>query len=612
MRRYALLLGCAMALLAVVTSCQAATPSQTSGQTVTSTSTTAATTGGGQTTPSGQTTAAPTVALVKNSIGKMVEPPQYGGEAVARLATYAVFDPTWQVNADFVNPCYDTLFAEDWTKGPSGTGEIPLDSTYTPWKYEVGVLAESWDVKDPRTAIYHIRQGVHFQNKPPANGREMTADDVVASFNIDKISPRSPLYYPPGTPASQQVQMTKIDKYTVQISLVSDSIAPPAYPQAFFTVFPPEAYANGGNLLDWHNECGTGPYMVSDAVTDSSATFVRNPDYWRTDPFFPDNHLPYISKLIFLDIPDNSTALAALRTHKIDKAGLTWDQGEDMMKTNPELKYRRLLSTTTPVIQFREELANTPWANQKVRQALQMATDYNAILTDYLHGNGEKLTWPYMPNCIGVYTPLDQLPSDIQALYTYNPDGAKKLLSDAGYPNGIGNANITMFSDPTYTDLMAIVKEEWAKVGVNLNFQIVDYGTLTTMMINHTFQDMSIVYWGNIGPLSAPGWGYTTTMAAGLYNYSHVNDKYIDDTFQKAYTALDYDTQFSILKDLGPYLLRRVDYIPLPTPYGYTFWSPWFKGYSGEYLDGRYYNVYACFTFGWIDQSLKQKITGTK
>jgi peptide/nickel transport system substrate-binding protein len=473
----------------------------------------------------------------------------------------------------------------------------------------VGMLAESWESPDPKTCIYHLRQGVHFHNTPPVNGREMTADDVVGTWKLHIVQTRSPHYINPTTPPESRITCTKIDKYTVRFDFPNPNVSPWTWVRSAFAIVPPEMYTTYGDLLDWKRECGTGPYTIVDSVTDSSITYKRFSSYWMIDPFFPQNKLPYMDKVVLLIIRDNSTMLAALRTHKIDHvSALTWEQGEDMMKTNPELKYRKILSTTTPVIQFREELAGAPWGNQKVRQALQMATDSNAILSGYLKGNGVILTWPYMPNCVGVYKPLEEQSAEVKALFTYNPDGAKKLLTEAGYPNGI-KAKISLFSDPTYTDLMAIVKEQWAKINVTVDFEIMDYGALTTAMVNHTFNDMSLIYWGNIGPTSAPAWAYRSKI---LYNYSAVNDPYIDEQANAALNTSSLDTQYQILRDLGPYLLKRCDYLPLPTPYLYTFWAPWIKQYSGEYIVGKYYNYRTPFIYGWMDQALKTQITGKK
>ena len=119
--------------------------------------------------------------MVKDSLGRMVEKPQYGG--VLNLVVDqpdGSFDPNTYYGAFFAMPVYEHLSAADWSRGPSGTGEFPMNSTYEPLEGRVGFVAESWEQPDLHTVIYHIRKGVHFQDKPPVNGREVTAHRVTA------------------------------------------------------------------------------------------------------------------------------------------------------------------------------------------------------------------------------------------------------------------------------------------------------------------------------------------------------------------------------------------------------------------------------------------------
>ena len=92
----------------------------------------------------------------------------------------------------------------------------------------------------------------------------------------------------------------------------------------------------------------------------------------------------------------------------------------------------------------------TPTSDVKVRRALMMATDFNAINNSQYGGLGQILSWPTWrtPEYADIYLGLDdpECPADVKALYTYNPDGAKALLKDAGYPSGI-KLTMTLSSD---------------------------------------------------------------------------------------------------------------------------------------------------------------------
>jgi len=101
----------------------------------------------------------------------------------------------------------------------------------------------------------------------------------------------------------------------------------------------PEAVKMWGDVNDWHHAIGTGPFILKDFVSGSAATLVSNPNYWGYDERYPQNKLPYIDTLKVLIIPDQATALAALRTGKVDVIG--WDFAS-RYPINAENKHRNI------------------------------------------------------------------------------------------------------------------------------------------------------------------------------------------------------------------------------------------------------------------------------
>ena len=95
--------------------------------------------------------------------------------------------------------------------------------------------------------------------------------------------------------------------------------------------------------------------MLTDYVTGSSATFVRNPEYWQNDPLNPENQLPYLDGCKWLIIPDLATRVSAMRTGKADilcSPALEWEDGEDLIRSNPELEYLRKNRGTPEAVQM--------------------------------------------------------------------------------------------------------------------------------------------------------------------------------------------------------------------------------------------------------------------
>lgn len=278
------------------------------------------------------------------------EKPQYGG-----TLTYSVngimgvnWDVYTMVGAE-KDLYYEALFEPDWTldrKIWSMTGMFYPDEVL------VGHLAQSWDINDLKTITVHLRQGVKWQNKAPANGREFVASDVEAHYTRilglgNGYTAPSPMFA--GTVATwESVKAT--DKYTVVFKFKTDSaqhLQAIADRWALNEIECPDWVKLGGDvvtnaagtpLADWKTTIGTGGWMFTDYVSSSAYTWSKNPDYWGFDPRYPNNETPYADKLVMLVIGDASTMLAALRTGKIIYMdGLTWQQSLELKSSNLEI-----------------------------------------------------------------------------------------------------------------------------------------------------------------------------------------------------------------------------------------------------------------------------------
>jgi len=182
---------------------------------------------------------------------------------------------------------------------------------FTPINLFTGLLAESWEIKDFQTITFHIRKGVHFQNIPPVNGRELTAYD--AEFTWQRLLGLGSGYTKP----TQYVNVTKLnlitsvnatDKYTFVVTLRSPSITTTRevledfYAQA---VLPRDAIQQWWDLDTWKRAIGSGPFIMQEYVVGSSLTAVKNPDYWGYDEQNTQDRLPYIDKVRILILPDS-------------------------------------------------------------------------------------------------------------------------------------------------------------------------------------------------------------------------------------------------------------------------------------------------------------------
>lgn len=541
--------------------------------------------------------------------GTATTEPQYGGSITFWLVSTDFFDPVFSSNA---GPCsvltYDKLVTGDWSKGPAGTGEYSFEADHVPEQFRTGHLAESWEMPDSQTRIYHIRKGVHFHDVPPVNGREMTADDVLYTFEWCQNHPKSTFYVSPAQrEAGNLATYTKIDDWTIKVENYQPDIALLDGASWVFVV-PHEMIEEYGDLSDWRHACGTGPFVVENVIEAGSATWKRNPDYWMQDPVHPKNQLPYVDTLTGVVMPDETAALSALRTHQLDMLPVAWDKATSVIESNPELVFVERAPRTTNVMFMRTD--KEPYSDKRVRQALALAIDQQTIAGEYFEGSAHVLTWPYLPVNAEAFTPLEELPDEIRQLYEYHPEKAKELLTEAGYPDGF-ECEVIVYLLPGAVDQCTIVKEYLADVGINMEVNVVEGSTFSSLIYGRRYNDLAYCLWGNSSPQSTWGWAHGGVVDS-IFNFSNVVDPIAQEGFDEWRATEDPVERSRMMKEE---YLRQMELcweIPLVAPTYHMFWAPWLGGFHGEVGLGLTSPMGANerFRYIWVDQELKSAITG--
>ena len=535
------------------------------------------------------------------------EVPKYGGTYTCIMMEPMGFDPAYTLSvecrASFI--CNDELLKGDWAKGLSGTGKTDwLNGFVGRVDLLASSLATSWDMPDDETIIFHLRKGVHFWDKPPANGREFTAKD--AAWNIEREW-NAPMGFLRVTnkPEDSLISATALDKYTLELKV-------PAHVQGLQWVingaqlhfFAPEVVDVYGDMKDWRNLSGTGAFMLTDYVVGSSMTMIRHPNYWDVDPVHPENKIPYIDTLRHLFITDASTTLAALRTGKIDTGGSGWEDAEITMEQCPDLKY-----IVSPGIDdqlyFRVDKEELPFKDLRVRQALTLAINQQELIDDYYEGNADMLGTPFPPykTWEPFYTPLGEQPEAVQELFEFHPDKARALLAEAGYPDGF---KCTILSgSPTASDFLSIIREYFLDVGVEMDIDQAESGVYRSMRRARTYEQG--IY--TTCPTAAFPWKMHNIRSESFDCHSYFEHEYTRAIYDELnlYYGKDADKVAALLKESVPFTLEQCVGIWLPVPHGYRFWWPWVQNYHGEGSLG--YDDQGCIShYLWIDEALKESM----
>jgi len=479
-----------------------------------------------------------------------------------------------------------------------------------------GDLVQSWDFTTPGTLVLNLQQGVYWQNIAPSNGREFTSADVVdhfdRAFGLGNGYTSAGAYFSTDADWLELQSVTATSKFVVtmqwstpNVEFIYENMDAPG---SEVTIEDPDAITAYGNLNNWHNAIGTGPFMLSDFVDDDSATLTANPNYWGHDERYTQNQLPYIHTIVDLIIPDQSTALAAMRTGKITAIdGISAQQAVDMQKTNPSVVQIPVPQGNAVTIDPRNDKA--PYNNLQVREALQMAIDLPTIAQTYYNGKSESTPEPLTSGFMnGWGLPYSQWPTALQAQYTYNPTQAKQLLASAGFPNGF-NTDIVVDQAADLT-LLQIVQSYFSAIGVNMSIDAMTSAAFESYVtINHKNDALAMRTEGALGLTYYPIRQLTKFQTGASSNDAVVNDPTFNAFYTQALAATTTAQVMSIVTAANQYVAQQHFVISLLQPYQYAFAQPWLGGFNDQYASiSGYFGPLLLSEYGarfWINQSME-------
>ena len=559
---------------------------------------------------------------------EMVTDPTTGNQVVAPSYGGTLTLPYNQKDLAPIDPFYDGGRAQWWISGVNdklGIGNWAIDrdkfgfnSGFFPSDLLTGNLAESWETTDPLTIVFHIRQGVRWQDKPPMNGRELTAQDV--EFTLKRIKG----WGKEGEPTQRfeifrmpVESITATDKWTVVVKMEEPSLeAVPSFATGTMAfILPPEVIEQHGDYRDWRNVVGTGPFLLTDIVEGVSMTRTKNPDYWGHDEKYPENRLPYVDEVRHLFMGDEATLLAALRSAQIDMIHLSGgtaigsvDTVRSLQRTNPELQLGPtwFYNGSAAAMNIRKP----PFDDIRVRQAMQMALDLETINETYYGGLARTTPKGVMgQELTGFHVPFEQWPEEVKKTYRYDPDGAEALLDAAGYPRGADGVRFKtsyVFRNVFDIGIIEVHAGYWDAIGVAVEIITSDSPTWTALITDRSYEMGTLGGGSSVSPSVIVGWyswvakGVSAEVAGG-------GAPEADAAHDGFFAATTVEEQQRFARDYDMFIIRNQFTVQGPKAPNFQFAHPWVIGWNGE-LNVSGWNDFNIFARFWIDQDLKREM----
>jgi peptide/nickel transport system substrate-binding protein len=416
-------------------------------------------------------------------------------------------------------------------------------------------LAESYKYDDDNMGItFSLRKGILFHN-----GKEMTSADVV--FSCKLFSDISQFFWMDADNARA------IDDYTVHIPFkeknanvlyLLDTMLP-IYCESYYNELGGES-----NKAQFYGEklIGTGPYKVAEWIEDDYIRFERNDSYFAG--------APKIKTVIARVIYENSVALMELETEGIDViTDPGWIEVDTVLKGTygDKIDVLRIPGITAAQLGFNLKRA---FADKRIREAICYAINRETVAKGAYEGIAELLNSIVSKSYEGVKDYTGKFP------FEYNPEKAKQLLAEAGYPNGL---NIIMiFGGDTYCQTAAeIIGKDLKAVGINMEIQGMDGATVVNKMATETNSwDLWIRNWG------MPGNAFPFFIENIPVNTHCTDDENYNDYIEKvrAFMAvLDYDERQKLWGEFQDNYLKDYLYtFPLVQINDYTLVNSKLKG----------------------------------
>ncbi|HEV2676128.1 MAG TPA: ABC transporter substrate-binding protein [Aliidongia sp.] len=391
---------------------------------------------------------------------------------------------------------------------------------------------------------------------------EMTADDVKFSFELfaKPTADGKPAGYAKDWASLDHVEVT--GKYTGKIMLKS------AAPQLWLVVLPDnsgliiskKAFEAGCYRSDQQpiKVIGTGAYTLAEWVPNQRVVLKANPDWKGEKPAF--------AEVVLQPVRDPKTAELALRANELQ---FTPVEPADAAEIEKEKDTKLLRQDSINYVWIGLNVEKPPFDNPKVRQALKLAIDVEQVLAGAYNGTVKPAYALMAPGLLGYWADAPKPKAD--------PAAAKKLLAEAGHPNGF-KCTLTLMSKPTYQAIGQIVQALLGEIGVQVDLQVLDAAAYYAVGKGDSGKNLDMAlqrFGGKADPAFQTQWFVASQI--GTWNWQRWNDPQFDDASAKAASINDKAERNRLYIEAQKRMEQSGAYIWLTHEANIFAFRPWLK-----------------------------------
>ena len=485
--------------------------------------------------------------------------PQYGGTLTLSYNDFnTVFDPAMGEQYTY-SLWLEYLFAPNW--GLDDPETYPFKTNTFTLDYAQGQIADSWEWDaDTMTFTVTIRDDIYFQEKEEAydifHARNLTAEDV--KYSYDRVTGRGSGYDEnnyvviDGDWRDRLNMLESVDVVAFHMNTASETKLSEFIIAQVNITGPEWDTLTEDQKRDWHYACGTGPYILTEYVADNHYTFVRNENYYDYDERYPENKLPYLDGVVLQKYNDTTTVLSDFIAGNLDYINMNMSLSDSEKAQLTSAANCQVHSFDAAADAIGLKLNQEPFNDIRVRIAMQKAINLPEVATAYY--GLDELTLPGLWDpALTDWSTVGTWSDDVQAEYSYDPEGAKQLLADAGYPDGF---SFTVAIDSMANqEVFELARSYLAEVGINMEITV-----LSDMSEGRQVQgdrDDPRQYNLQMGTGTDAGFVFQTYATTGFAYCNFADDTHFDELLVAVRDAMTPDEQAAAARECEEYYVQN-------------------------------------------------------